>query len=238
MVNLLIVENDKNICKDIINNVFFIQNIRISQVAYTVEEAIYIIKKYDINMIIVNESLPDMIIPKFITVINEVNSDALKVIIILRKMQKNKVYNISSKIIVSMKSNPIDFNVLRLKLLQYSSIIDKNILNYKICKELEKMNFKFRQYGTQYLIDTIYEVINNGNIDINISKEIYPLVARKYNKSANTIHSGIKNTFFSINRKLLKEYMNYYNENEIRLKDLIFTVAENVKNEIYYVCNK
>lgn len=101
------------------------------------------------------------------------------------------------------------------------------------------MDFRFHQYGTQYLIDTIYEIINkNGNIDINISKEIYPLVAKKYNKTPNTIHSGIKNTFFSINRKLLKEYMNYYNESEIRLKDLIFAVVENVKNEIYFACNK
>lgn len=238
MVNLLIVENDKNIFKDIINNTFSISNIRISQIAYTAEEAIYIIKRYDIHMIIVNENLPDMIIQKFITIINEVNNDTIKVVIILGKAQKGKVYKLSSGIIISMISNPIDFNILRMELLQYSLIIDKNIIIYKICKELEKMDFKFCQYGTQYLIDTIYEVINNGNIDINISKEIYPLVARKYNKSANTIHSGIKNTFFSINRKLLKEYMNYYNETEIKLKDLIFAVAENVKNEINCVCNK
>lgn len=117
MVNLLIVENDKNIFKDIINNTFSISNIRISQIAYTVEEAIYIIKRCDINMIIVDENLPDMIVQKFITIINEVNNNTIKVVIILGKAQKSKVYKLSSGIIISMISNPIDFNILRMEVL-------------------------------------------------------------------------------------------------------------------------
>lgn len=61
MVNVLVIENDKIKCKNIINTIYDVNNYyRISKIAYTGYEAILLVKKYKFDLIIIDEDLPDM----------------------------------------------------------------------------------------------------------------------------------------------------------------------------------
>ena len=69
-----------------------------------------------------------------------------------------------------------------------STINDNNQIIEKIKIELKKINFNFLHIGTNYLVKSIYEVyLNSEKENINLSKDIFPSVAKKMNKKANTV---------------------------------------------------
>ena len=97
------------------------------------------------------------------------------------------------------------------------NVKNNNISNEKIMrnikKELNYLGYISKYCGTKYLEEVIYILYNNENIN-NLQKEVYPIIASKYNKSVNTIKCNII-TATSImiddceERKLLK-YLGYY----------------------------
>ena len=106
-------------------------------------------------------------------------------------------------------------------------------LKLKIAEELSKLNFKFSYNGTQYLIDCIYEVYSRNYIwNVNLSKEIFPILSIKYNKPINTIHNDIKhainNMYFDCEEEILKKYFYYFELEKPKLKNLIFKVINNL----------
>lgn len=61
-----------------------------------------------------------------------------------------------------------------------SSIKNKGVMDY-IKEELNYLGYNPKYYGTKYLEEVIYILYNNENIN-NLQKEVYPIIARKYNK--------------------------------------------------------
>lgn len=115
-----------------------------------------------------------------------------------------------------------------------STINDNNQIIEKIKIELKKINFNFLHIGTNYLVKSIYEVyLNSEKENINLSKDIFPSVAKKMNKKANTIHSGIKkeilNMYYDCEEEKLKKYFNFFNfEERPKLKEIIFEIIRKI----------
>lgn len=120
---------------------------------------------------------------------------------------------------------------------QYSIIglnYNKDYIVDKIQLELKKLRFKLSYNGTRFLIDCIYNAyLIKEKVNINLSKDIFPILAKKYNKSINTIHGDIKSSinsmYYDCDSTILKEYFNYYQIEKPKLKELIFTVISKIE---------
>lgn len=105
---------------------------------------------------------------------------------------------------------------------------EENIKN-KIYKELKFLHYNMSYNGTRYLADTIYELFCR-DIDLtdNLKKNIYPLVAKKYKKSVNTICGNIKQAtkamYLDCDEKIIMQYFNYSSSYFPKLKEIIFTI--------------
>ncbi len=241
MQNLLIIEDDliqsqflaNSICKEI-------SNVRLYNIASTGSEAIDIIKEEKVDVIILDLKLPDMSgidIVNFISN-NNISKYSRSVFILtgemglLSKIVKNKyIFNYSSKI------NNIDYIIRQIKNLieQKEKNICEDKIKEKIKKELEILKFDFSYIGTKYLYECIYQCLLKNNIyDINLKKDIYPIISNKYNKTLNSIKANIFQTisimYYEINNKELSNYFGYNIINKPKTKDVIFTILEKLKS--------
>ena len=65
-----------------------------------------------------------------------------------------------------------------------------NSLKLRIINELTNLGYEISHKGTIYLIDIIYTSYEKGIVE-NLTKEIYPVIAKKYNQSINNIKSNV-----------------------------------------------
>ena len=101
----------------------------------------------------------------------------------------------------------------------------------KIYLELKKLNFNFSYYGTKYIMESIYIIyfLKNSE-DLNLKREIFPVLSKRYHKSIDTIHSDMKkainNMYYDCDENILKSYFNYYELKKPTLKEIILKVNE------------
>ncbi len=106
---------------------------------------------------------------------------------------------------------------------------DFNKLNYMIDVELRKLNFNFSHIGTRYLREVIVEVYKVKNyFDGNFKKNIYPIIAKRYNKKVNTIYCDIKQSIKSMilnnSETDLISYFHYSYPFKPKVNEIIFTI--------------
>ena len=110
---------------------------------------------------------------------------------------------------------------------------DKNKIKKIIVKELIYIGYDISLYGTQYLLEAIYIVIENDIEDtINLKKEIYPKLANKHKKSINDIKCSInyatKSMYNRNDMKFLMKYFNFYQNMRPTIKQVIYTVLNKI----------
>lgn len=240
MQNLLIVEDDliqshflaNSICKQI-------QNIRLYNIVPTGAEAINIIKEEKVDIILLDLNLPDMSgidILNYISKydINKYNSSVIVVtsqMDLLTKIIGNKfVFNYCSKI------NSIDFIMKQIEILanEKQKTYNMDSIKNQIKVELESLKFDFSYIGTKYLYECIYECYYKTNIyDINLNKDIYPIISKKYHKTINSIKTSIFQSisimYYEIDETVLSNYFRYTITSKPKCKDIIFKVLQKIK---------
>lgn len=110
---------------------------------------------------------------------------------------------------------------------------DKDEIINKIKLELKKLSFRESYRGFKYLVECIYEVyILKDFYNVNLSKEIFPKIAKKYNKSIECVHSNIKQAmkimYYDCDKNTLMEYFKYVEEEKPKLKELIERIIEHI----------
>ena len=238
MTRILIVENNKIDCKEIVNCIAQSNlDIKVYGIAYTGEEALNILRTQSVDLVILDCNFIDITKEKFFNILYKEQIEKYRNSIILISNFENKTFSIEENLyIYNCIIKPInDKNILD-TIIKYLHQKNVNDLKYKIHKELEKLHFKNSYNGTQYLIETIYEICIRECIwNVNLSKDIFPILSNKYNKSTNTIHSNIKKAisimFFDCDENTLKQYFNYYELEKPKLKELIFKVIDHIKLE-------
>lgn len=95
------------------------------------------------------------------------------------------------------------------------------------------MNYNFSHVGTKYLEETIIEVYNVKDIfDGNFEGNIYPIIAKRYNKRANTIYCNIKQAtnamIVNCDEKILIKYFNYNYFVKPKVNEVIFTILHKI----------
>lgn len=240
MQNLLIIEDNliqshflaNIICKEV-------PNVRLYSIASTGNEAIDIIKDELVDIIILDLKLSDMMGTEILNFIKEnnlvkYNSSVIVVTVEMELLStiigNESVFNYCSKI------SGIDFIIKQIKILvnekQKNYFIDKT--KNQIKKELEILKFNFSYIETKYLYDCIIECYYKNNIyDINLNKDIYPIISKKYQKSINSIKASIFQSisimFCEIDEKELSNYFGYKILNKPKFKDVIITILQKLK---------
>lgn len=65
-------------------------------------------------------------------------------------------------------------------------------------RELEKMGFKRRHVGFAYVADVIQMIISNKEGHLQITRDLYPLVAKRHHTTKEAVERGIRNAIESV----------------------------------------
>lgn len=239
MLNMLVVEDNITQCQQLVNFISSsISSLKLYSMTFSGNEALDIIKSKSIDIIMLDLILPDI--------------SGIK---ILEYIEENKLFNYENSIIVVYGEaylHPELFKNQYIKAcfqkpLNYDLIIqcleniikDKNndtnqlfIIN-KINKELDKLNYNFSYIGTQYLSECIYEIYINNILSFNLSKDIYPIIAKKHSTNVNNIKCNIfqatLNSYYDCEQNKLEHYFKRYFYEKPKTKDIIYTILKYIK---------
>ena len=118
-------------------------------------------------------------------------------------------------------------------ILEKEEMTQKDILKNKIIKELLYLGYDMSHKGTEYLADCInYVVTNNYKYFENLEKEIYPIIAQKYNANVRNIKSNIiranNEMYCECEVEKLKNYFNFSKDHKPKIKVVIKTILNKI----------
>lgn len=237
MLKILVVDDDPIQCKLLINYLSKTsENIKIHNMAFTGKEALKIIEKNEINMILLDLKLPDMSgidIIKYIE-IKKLERYYNSIIVISGEKELVSKVNDSSYIYASLYK-PTNYEQIQTLISDIET--EKNIkdkVKNKIKIELDKLYYNPSYNGTKYIFEAIYESYLRKNLDCNNLKySIYPILAIKHNTNVNNIHGNIKQAtrsmFYDCPEDILKDYFNFDEAKKPKEKLVITTILNKIE---------
>lgn len=218
MFNLLIIEDNFIQAQYLINCICSqIPDVRLYNVVSTGKEALEIIKNTKVDIILLDLKLPDMSGNEIIHYIQENNLDIYINSIIITSAYIDLINLLpTNKYIFSYAFKGADTNFLiseiKKLIISKKHFSEKNLLIQKINKELHKLNFNFSYIGTRYLSECIYIAYYlDDKYNIVLQKDVYPIIAKKYNKTISNIKSNINKVtihmYYDCDEKVLKNFL-------------------------------
>lgn len=109
----------------------------------------------------------------------------------------------------------------------------KKIIINKICDELRRLKYNFSYIGTKYFVEAIYILyVLQKKHNCNFEKEIYPLIEKKYENSANNIKCSIAyatdKMFYDCDEEFLKEYIGEFYYSKPGPKTIAFAIIKRI----------
>lgn len=240
MVNILVIDDNMYYSKNLIN--FLSQHnpmLRLISMITDGKEAIEYFSNENNNTDII---LLDINLPYFngIDILNFLDNKNLE-------QYTNSIIAISGEInyLHSLRNNKYIYTFIN-KLQGFEKILEAiNNLSYQkqletinkrdvILKELNFLNFNEKFVGTKYLLEAIIIIMENYKYkEYNLTKDIYPIIANKYNKTVNNIKCNINNATTIMNcdceKNILMKYFTFYNnKSEAKPKQVIETIIKKV----------
>lgn len=237
MLNLLVVEDDIEQTKQIVN--YICQNtnyIKLYGITSSGNEALEVIRNEKVDIIILDLKLEDSSGVEIIKELEKEKNEKYKQSIIITSGENTLVRKIChSSYVFNYFMKPLNFSKV---LESLNIVIDESKYKEKIRKVIEKelkiLNFNFTYEGTRYLVDCIYRIylLEKSNKEIS-ANNIYQIIANHYNKTANTIYGDIKQAinamYYDCEEKILKEYFRYNFVMRPKPKEVIYTIARKIK---------
>ena len=208
-MKILLVEDDRDHCNEYRRFVEQ-ENIHSIVIADGCHAAIELIKNRDFDVILLDLEL------------NNSDGDGIALLKNLKMLELKKspyiiviTVNISEQTHVFARKNGADFIFIKLKI-DYSPqlvvnfaynyflncdneitrtnpVLSEEFIKQNIAKEMEHIGITYELDGRDYLVDSIYMAIKQGTRDLNLTKDIYPVLAKKYRKSDQSIEKAIRN---------------------------------------------
>lgn len=236
MFKILLIEKDIFECKYLItymNNIDI--NFKIYGIAYTLNETLELLSAEDFDLILLDSNPFDNTYNILFNFIKTNNLNKYKKSIIIFVDNKKDILNLKENYYIhSYLIKPFSKKDFTKNIINYFIKQNKEIVINKIKEELQKLHFKLSYKGTQYLISCIYHVLLlKDYFNFNLFKDIFPIVAKEYNKSIDCIYgsikTAIKNMYFDCKEDILKDYFHYYEiEKSPKPKDVIYQIVENI----------
>lgn len=235
MQKVLIVEDNVIQCKEIINYISQInENIKIYSIAYTCEEALKFVRTEEVDIILLHLNLPDASGTQIIEFIKENNIRKYLGSVIVITGEKCMLSSIKdSPYIFSCISKPYNLENIHKSLKNICVTKKDDKIKNSINRELSYLKYNFSYNGTRYLAETIFEIYKKEDFLIdNLKRDIYPIIAKRHNKSVNTICGNIKQATkcmcLDCDEKILNNYFCYSYFVQPKLKEIIFTILNKI----------
>ena len=229
MLNVLIIENDIIQTQLLVNHLSqSIPEIRVCGIEFRGINSIHTISSKYPDLILLDLDLPDISGIDIIKFIEKNNlTKYLNSIVVLSNNLNLEVNN--NPYVYAYFKKPINYRRLSQKIIHL--IHEKNnsqIVTNKIVNELTKLKFNFSHIGTTYLMECILLINEKKLIRFNLSKEIYPILAKKYNTNINTIkcdilHSTV-HSYYECEENFLSTYYRLYPLSKPKTKYIISTI--------------
>lgn len=239
MINILIIEDDFFQLQNLANYVSSqISNVKIYNLLSNGEDALDILLSNKIDVILLDLKLPKMSGIDIINFISEHKIEKYKQSIIIITGELNLLNQIISNPYVFTyvcKGNGLPPVVAAINnwinsISENQKIID---IKHKIIKILNYLDYNFSHLGTQYLCDVIYELYTRKEtLSINLTKNIYPLIATKYKTSINNIKTNITQScismYYNCEEQKLKNFFGYNVIEKPTVKEIIVTILNKI----------
>ncbi len=207
MVNTIVITDNINLVKKLLSELDKLNfNLNISKVLTNRDEMDKLIDTPNIDLVMVDKSIGKECSIEFI--------NRFKDIIVIVS------YNKSSKL--------INQNVLaNINLVLLDGDLERKRVN--IMRELEYIGYRFKYKGSHYLLDTILQLYSKQNSMVdNLQSVIYPIIAKKYDKSVYNIKSSInkatEHMYYECDSTRLQKYFNFPDDIRPTVKQVVFTV--------------
>lgn len=238
MLNLLIIDNNQTSCKLLFN--YISQNcfkIHIYSIADNISEGMDIINLGIVDIVIINlNSQTNAIFERLKQIspnyLEKYNKSFIVISNDFRNLSSNKFiftympFPTTSSIIVSKLNELIQY-----KMKNFSDLD----LSIRINLELAYLGYNLSHNGTKYLSECISLMYYNEYIE-NLTKDVYPIIARRHNKSINTVKCNITNAtnsmFYECNKNRLKRYFQFYSVVKPSTKLVIDTILNHLYRDI------
>ena len=250
-IKVLLVDDNKDLI-DMVNEYFSSHAvIEVRDVAYDGNEALSYLKKskYDIVLL-------DLIMPKMdgIRLLEEVNKENIntKIIVLTSYNSPEVIRKVSGLGIKYFMLKPFELSELENKILEYSQDIynTKTIdlvysnLQMSITKLLHELGVPSHIKGYMYIREGITLIYNKPDLSSAITKELYPMIAKKYRTTSSRVERAIRHAIeISWNRanwELMEEIFGYsvdIDKAKATNSEFIVTLADKLRLDYHEYVN-
>lgn len=224
-MEILLIKENTNDCIDLINQINCISNnIRVFKITSNLTDCIYILENHTINVIIIDYNI-----------FKKINSKSL----LLIQSKINFMIIISNEIIPTIKEKSIFSTKEKLTdtlTYLYNSYLDNEThIRKVILEELKYLGYNTSYNGTKYLLECIYYIYSHfDKYNDDSFKEVYSIVAQKYNKSVNTFKCNITRAtsimFYECEESKLKSYLGTCTLPKMGTRIIIQTILNKLNN--------
>lgn len=236
MVNILLVEEDKNYSINILNCINLKNtNLKIAGIVTNIKDIAPILTQNNIAIILVDINKSNY--KEFIM------SDYDYNVLIILLVEDNCITPelINNSYILGIISKTDDFNKINYNInnlinkKQQNEILIEDMIKKRIINELNYLGYDFLHKGSKYLVESIYITYTlDSNYEYNLEKDIYPKVAKKYNQTWNNIKSAIRYAtdmmYYNNKESKLNEYLKDYNFSKFGVSVVILAILKKIKN--------
>lgn len=236
MLNLLIIDKNINDSKTLINHILESNyHIRIHYITDNLIDGIKILNTglVDITLINIDESI-DFIISSLYSISDLYFEKYKKSILVISPNINNTSSNYYIYEYVScLEKTQIILSKINLIVNSKLILYDNSILINKIKGELKYIGYNLSYNGTTYISECIALMYNNPECYENLTKDVYPIIAKKYNKSINNVKCNIISAtnamFYECDENRLKDYFSFYTICRPKPKLVIYTILNKLK---------
>lgn len=235
MLNMLVIIENKNLGIKLINSISESnKNIRLYNFCNNINDAINILDKVKVDFIILEvnyETLFGIEVIDFF--IKENRKEYFNSIILLSNKKINNYPFIFECIEIPINLKKILNSVEKIYNYKEKSNDYISIKN-KITYELKYLNYDLSHIGTKYLGEAILEIYFKKNyLGDDLKNNIYSVLAKRYNKSINTIYGDIKQATISMyancSKDIIIDYFYFEKCKKPKVTDVIFKIINKIK---------
>lgn len=207
MVNTIVITENINLVKKLLTELDKLNlNFNVSKVLTSKTEMDKLLENTNIDIVMVDKDILKECSIEFI--------NKFKDIIVVVSFAKNSRL-INQKVLSNINSILLDGDLERKRV--------------NIMRELEYIGYRFKYKGSHYLLDTILQLYSKQNSMVdNLQSVIYPIIAKKYDKSVYNIKSSInkatEHMYYECDSTRLQKYFNFPDDIRPTVKQVVFTV--------------
>lgn len=199
MIKTIIVDDNIQYCRHIINHIVNkSKNMQLIYVAVDGEEALTILAKEKIDLIILDLKIPKVSGIEVLAHIEQTIKNEIPGVFCISADNEllHKAYQHTKLLLAdySNKMEPIEDTYNKIQRLANEIESSRNLKKLKaiIQEELETIGFNIKYKGTKYLLESIIYVYNN-NLELleNLEKYVYPVIAAQNRKNTQNIKTNI-----------------------------------------------